>query len=162
MHLSTPNPQRSQRGFTIVELMIAVVVIGVIAALALPSFLDSIRKGRRSEALSALSAIQQAQERYRSNNRNYAGALTDIGYASASVTTRPGEYYTVQVSTDSATSATRYVATADGSASGQAGDGQCAKLGVEVNRGEIRYASCNSSCTFTASSFTRSNPCWSR
>ena len=57
-----------QPGFTIVELTIALVVVGVLASIALPSFMDAIRKSRRSDAFAALSAVQQAQERWRGNN----------------------------------------------------------------------------------------------
>ncbi|MBL0296210.1 MAG: prepilin-type N-terminal cleavage/methylation domain-containing protein [Betaproteobacteria bacterium] len=59
-------------GFTLVELMIAVVIVALLASIALPSFMDSIRKSRRSEAFAALSAVQQAQERWRGNHGSYA------------------------------------------------------------------------------------------
>ncbi len=155
-----PTLRRSRggpRGFTIVELVITMAVLALLVGLAVPSFLDSIRKGRRSEAMSALSAIQQAQERHRNNNRAYGGALADIGITNA--TTQPGQYYTLATSVVTATNATRYVATADGSGSGQANDGQCAKLSVEVDGGTIRYAGCKSCGVFI---YSESHPCWTR
>lgn len=155
--LLNPPLQRPSRGFTIVELVITVLVMAVLVALALPSFTDSIRKGRRSEALSALSAIQQAQERYRGNQRNYGGTLADIGITLA--TTKPGGYYALATGVVAATDATRYVVTADGSGGSQAQDAQCAKLSVEVDGGTIRYASCKSCSVFT---YQATDPCWSR
>lgn len=144
--------RRRLNGFTLIELMIAVAVVGILLAVALPSFLDSIRKGRRAEAFAALSAIQQAQERWRSNNALY-GTLSNLTIASST----SGGNYTLAVT---ANTATGYEATADGSGSGQRNDGQCAKLSVKVDRGAITYASCTGSgCTFT---YAATDRCWSR
>lgn len=144
--------RRRLNGFTLIELMIAVAVVGILLAVALPSFLDSIRKGRRAEAFAALSAIQQAQERWRSNNPLY-GTLSNLTIASST----SGGNYTLAVS---ASTATGYEATADGSGSGQRNDGQCTKLSVRVDRGAITYASCTGSgCTFT---YAATDRCWSR
>ena len=142
-------------GFTLIELMIAVVIVGILLAVALPSFMDSMRKGRRSEAFTALSAIQQSQERWRSNRAAYTTTLADLGVTSAVST--PGGYYTLAVTTNTATG---YEATADGSGSGQRNDGQCTKLSVKVDRGAITYASCTGSgCTFT---YAATDRCWAR
>ena len=149
---------RRPRGFTLIELMIAVIVLGILVAVALPSFLYSIRKGRRSEAFSALSALQQAQERYRGNNPTYA-SLTALAAVSPDATaspTRPGGYYTITVDSNSATG---YVVTANGTGSSQASDGRCAKLSIEVTGGNIKYGSCATCTTFT---YAASDICWSK
>jgi type IV pilus assembly protein PilE len=70
------NP-RFIRGFTLIELMITLVVVGILTALVYPSFLDSIRKGRRSDAYAAINAIQQAQERFRANNASFSSSITN-------------------------------------------------------------------------------------
>ena len=49
---------RCVRGFTLIELMITVVVIGILAAIAYPSYTDYIRRGKISQATSELSAMQ--------------------------------------------------------------------------------------------------------
>ena len=152
----TTTCRRRLAGFTLIELMIAVVVLAIIVALALPSFLGSIRKGRRAEAFSALAAIQQAQERYRGNNPTYA-TTSELAAASPGAVvspTRPGGYYTVSVASNTTTG---YVVTADGSASSQAGDATCAKLSVEISGGSIKYASCKSCSTFT---YATRDACW--
>ena len=58
-----PTPLlRAGGGYTLIEVMIALAIIAILASVAMPSFFDSIRKSRRSEAVAALSAVQQAQE----------------------------------------------------------------------------------------------------
>ena len=66
----------SQRGFTLLELMIAVAVIAILASLAYPSYLDSVRKSRRADGMAALMNVQLAQQKLRSNCRFFAGSLT--------------------------------------------------------------------------------------
>lgn len=152
----TPHTARRRgRGFTLIELAIAMVIAAVLVALALPSFLSSMRKGRRAEAMAGLATLQQEQERWRSNNQAYSESLSDLRVTSP---TNPGRYYTLSVKTGSGT-ATGYEAIADGSGSGQAGDGDCAKLSVKVERGNITYGSCQSCSSFTYSS---TNACWAR
>ena len=155
MILNLPfRSRRSHTGFTLIELMIAVVVLAIVVALALPSFLGSIRKGRRSEAFTALSAIQQAQERYRSNNAAYAATLATLGLSSPS---GPGGYYSLSISSPSATGYEVSAAAVAGTS--QASDGNCAKLSVKADRGEIKVASCNACASFT---YAATDACWSR
>lgn len=144
------------RGFTIIELTIALVVLGVLTALALPSFLDSIRKGRRAEAFAALAAVQQAQERWRSNNSIYSSDLSSSGLRVASTT--PGGYYAITI--DSSPTATDYAALATAtSGTSQASDGNCVRLRVRVVGGNLFYGSAAASGTFDESA---GNRCWSR
>jgi type IV pilus assembly protein PilE len=156
-HPMKPKPiaRRAHSGFTLIEVLIAVIIVGVLLTVALPSFMDSVRKGRRSEAFAAMAALQQAQERWRSSNATYASS-SDPGFATA--TTSPGGYYSVSVAAGS--NATDYEIIADGTGSSQANDGACSRLGVRVegaaNSGAIRYASGSSF------SYAASNPCWSR
>jgi type IV pilus assembly protein PilE len=58
-------------GFTLIELMIVVAVIATLAIIALPMFTEQLRKGKRSEAIQAISDIQLRQERYRADNPTY-------------------------------------------------------------------------------------------
>lgn len=63
------------RGFTLIEVLIALIVIGVLSVIAFPSFMAQIRSSRRAEAIAQLSLIQQAQERWRANQPQYAAVL---------------------------------------------------------------------------------------
>lgn len=132
--------QQKHRGFTTIELMIAVVVIGILGALAYPAFLDQIRKGRRSEGMTALANLQQAQERWRATNAIYAtssqlSSPSGLGLASRTAS----GYYDLAIAIDSAT-ATGYVASATAvSGTSQAGDGDCATLWVRMEGGNLSY-----------------------
>ena len=63
------------RGFTLIELMIAVAIIAILAAIAIPSYTDYIRRGRLTEALGRLSAMRVKMEQYFQDNRVYTGAV---------------------------------------------------------------------------------------
>lgn len=62
----------SNKGFTLIELMIVMVVIGVLAAIAFPSYQEHVRRSRRVEAQSLLNDGAARQERYRAQNGRYA------------------------------------------------------------------------------------------
>lgn len=71
--------RNAQRGFTLMELMITVAVVGILAAIAYPSFTEQIARSRRAEAQTVLLAGQQWMERFYSENfrydQNSAGTL---------------------------------------------------------------------------------------
>ena len=64
----------SSRGFTLVELMIVVAIVGILAAVAYPSYQDSVRKSRRADGKTALlQSVQLAERRFTQTN-SYMGA----------------------------------------------------------------------------------------
>lgn len=64
----------SNRGFTLIELLIVVVVIGILAAIAIPNYADYVTRSKIPEATSALSTMRSRMEQYFQDNRTYANA----------------------------------------------------------------------------------------
>jgi type IV pilus assembly protein PilE len=62
-----------QKGFTLIELMIVVAIIGIIASIALPSYTDYVKKGRAAEATGNLADLRVQMEQYFQDNRTYVG-----------------------------------------------------------------------------------------
>lgn len=69
---SLQKPQES--GFTLIELMIVVAIIGIIAAIAYPSYMDQVQSTRRADAQGALVTFANAMERFYTQNNSYIGA----------------------------------------------------------------------------------------
>ena len=76
--------RRRSAGFTLIELMITVAVVGILALVALPSYQDYIRKARRADGKSALLRVQLQQEKWRAGHTTYSADLAAIGVATAS------------------------------------------------------------------------------
>ncbi len=79
--MKTFAPTTNQKGFTLIELMIVVGIIGILVAIAAPNFSKYQSKARQSEAKIALSAVYGAEKSFYSEYAAYIGSMDAIGYA---------------------------------------------------------------------------------
>jgi type IV pilus assembly protein PilA len=75
-HLVRKN--KGNEGFTLIELLVVIIIVGVLAAIALPSFLNQIGKARGSEAKSSLGTINRSQQAYRLEQNTFANNITNL------------------------------------------------------------------------------------
>lgn len=68
-----------QRGFTLIEMMIVVAIVGILASIALPAYDNYVRRGKIQEATSTLAANRVRLEQFFQDNRTYAGAVLSTG-----------------------------------------------------------------------------------
>jgi len=111
------------KGFTLIELMIVVAVIGILAGIAYPSYQDYILRAKRADAKVALLEVQLAQEKYRANNTTY-GTIADLGLSSTS----PEDNYAIAITGNTATA---YTATA--TPTGTHSDSTCNVLSINAS-----------------------------
>lgn len=82
-HPVTPRHPVRQAGFSLIELMIVVVIVGILASIAYPNYTEHVRQTRRVDAQGALMSLSAAMERYFTENITYVGAAgTDASPAS--------------------------------------------------------------------------------
>lgn len=97
---------RNMQGYTLVELMLVVTVIGILAAIVYPNYQEYVMRSNRTEGQALLNDAAARQERYYAQNNTYADTTAKLGYASDQ---SPNRLYTLAISN---TSASAYTLTA--------------------------------------------------
>ncbi|WXL25100.1 type IV pilin protein [Ectopseudomonas mendocina] len=146
---------RRQQGFTLIELMIVIVIIGIVAAIAYPNYQQFLLKSGRSDGHSKLTQVMQAQERYYSQNQTYT---TNLGAApnglafpgiaaNASVPSDEGRYNITAQACAAGIPLARCVALTATAAGPQTADAECGNLtlnsqGVKGRSGTAALTAC--------------------
>jgi type IV pilus assembly protein PilE len=113
MNMPLQSRRGSQNGFTLIELMIAVAIIGILMRLAYPAYNNSVKKARRADAKTALLDLAQREERWLATANIYSTSAPELGYAAGttvtaaapmSVVTGSAAFYQVSVSMPTSTS----------------------------------------------------------
>ena len=74
-------PGKRNAGFTLLELMMVLAIVAILATVAYPSYLDSVRKARRADGMSAIMNVRLEQQKLRSNCRFYAENFSNVASA---------------------------------------------------------------------------------
>lgn len=122
--------RHSQGGFSLIEVIIVVVIVGILATIALPAYQDSVRKGQRSDAKAGLFAVAGRMEQHILDRGTYTYDMEDLGYDDDPMISDDA-HYTIDAAAcgGGGSEATCYVLTATPqSTSPQVHDDQCTTL----------------------------------
>ena len=99
--MKTQNVQSmkySTQGFTLLELMIAIVIVSILVGIALPSYTEFVKKGRRADAMAALLDVQNRQEQFMFDRQTYTTNIANLGLPGTSA----DGHYTITVAAPTA------------------------------------------------------------
>jgi len=116
------------RGFTLIELMVTVAIVGMLAAVAYPSYIDYIIRSKRSAAQGYMLELSSLQQRYLLDARTYAA---DLATLNSSVPSNVSPNYTVTTSLKTGTTLPGFTVTATPIGSQLARDTACGTLTID-------------------------------
>jgi type IV pilus assembly protein PilE len=128
-------PARHTAGLTLLELLVALALVGVLAALAYPSYRSALLRAHRVEAIDALLGLAAAQERFHFQHGRYAGSVDEgagmPGAALAIAAITAGGHYRLAVTASGPADFTATASVLEGS--GQEGDTHCSRFSIRAD-----------------------------
>jgi type IV pilus assembly protein PilA len=97
------NRIQDQKGFTLIELLVVILIIGILAAIALPAFLGQRARAQDTAGKSSVRESQTAMETFYTDNQNYNATKTDLEDIEASLKAKPGNTLVVTGGADNYT-----------------------------------------------------------
>ncbi len=82
----------NNKGFTLIELLVVIIIIGILAAIALPNFLSQTAKAKQSEAKNTISSVNSAQTAYRQDKAAFAGGTNGMAELALGLPTQTASY----------------------------------------------------------------------
>jgi type IV pilus assembly protein PilE len=141
--------QLQQNGFTLIELMVTVAIVGILAGIAYPSYQDSVMKSRRADAKGALLGLANAMERHFTARNTYLGAGTidgDTGSPTIFSATSPVDggtpYYNLTINAATASAYTLHAAPTGAQANDKCGTLSLTQTGVRGISTALAVADC--------------------
>ncbi|GIU45849.1 type IV minor pilin protein PilE [Shewanella sairae] len=113
-----------QKGFSLIELMIVVAIIGILASIAYPSYVQHVAKSARADGVAGLMNVANLQEQYYLDNRQYTADMTDLGLNADPYVVENG-FYRID-----STGTTSFIATATAIGAQASRDSQCAVIQI--------------------------------
>lgn len=128
-----PALKRKISGFTLVEVLIVVVIVGILLSISLPAYQESVRKGRRADAKAGLLDAANRQESLILDRSTYTEDMTDLGFE-ADPMISPELHYSIDAVACGSGINVCYTLTATPVAGGaQSGDAKCASFSIGSN-----------------------------
>ncbi len=97
---------KKKLGFTLVEVMITVTIVGILAAVTYPSYVEHVTRSNRAEALRHLTHFANLEEQFFVDNRVYTGSIKDLGIGSGTTYTTDSGNYKIKLKSFDAASGT--------------------------------------------------------
>lgn len=120
------------KGVTLIELMVVIVIVGILASIAVPSYRNYVIRAQRTDAMSALLRVTAAQEKFYLQNNTYASnaLLDDAPPAGLGITGTENGWYTLAITTTNGLARDFTVTATPVSGGPQASDSHCASFSI--------------------------------